>query len=166
MVVPDTPFPVADVDRRPVVVREGLPHLVLAVERDRIVDLHVLSGPADVVDVPLEPELGRVRPDHDEPVVAVGLRPRADVAERAQPVDARERPEVDEHDLAAQAVSGERFRVEPAGGAGERREHALGDGAHRSVLKASRTSLAKSSGSSHAAKCPPRAALLKYTTFG
>src|SRR5262249_31612248 len=47
--------------------------------------------------------------------VAVRLRPRPDVGERPQPVDARVRPEIDEHDLPAQILRRERRRVQPAG---------------------------------------------------
>jgi hypothetical protein len=53
--------------------------------------------------------------DNDQPLILVLLVPRPEIAERAQPVDARVRPEVDEHDLPAQAFLGQRLRVEPAG---------------------------------------------------
>src|SRR5207247_4660441 len=53
--------------------------------------------------------------NHDQPSILVLLGPRADVGERAQPIDARVRPEVDENDLSAQVLHCERRRVEPAG---------------------------------------------------
>src|SRR5829696_1214818 len=115
VVVLDPAFGVADVDRRPVVVVECAPDAVVAVERDRVVDPHVGRGPADVVDVSLERELGRVHADDDEALVAVLLVPRPDIAERPEPVDARVGPEVDEDDLPGEARRRQRLRVEPAG---------------------------------------------------
>src|SRR5439155_14973688 len=76
---------------------------------------HVLHRPPDVVEVLLEPELRRVRADHDQAVVLVLLCPRADVRKRAEPVDARKRPELDEDDAPAQVLRGQRLGVEPAG---------------------------------------------------
>jgi hypothetical protein len=77
------------------VVVERAPDAVVAVEGDGVLDPHVFHGPANVVDVSLERELGGVDADNDESLVAVLLVPRADVAERPEPVDARVRPEVD-----------------------------------------------------------------------
>ena len=71
--------------------------------------------PPHELDLVLERELGRVDADHDQPVVAVGLRPGADVRLGAQPVDARQRPEVDEDDVAAQLGGAEWLGVEPPG---------------------------------------------------
>src|SRR5215211_5160469 len=111
----DPSFRVRDVYGRPIPVAECAPDLVVAVERDRIPNVHVLRGPANIVDVPLERELGRVDADHHQPALLVLLGPGADVGEDAQPVDAGVRPEVDEYDLPAQVLRGERRRVEPAG---------------------------------------------------
>ena len=63
----------------------------------------------------LERELRRVHPDDDQPVFTVGRRPRADVWLLAQPVDARQRPEVHEHDVAAQLGGAEWLGIEPPG---------------------------------------------------
>src|SRR5919204_3740867 len=109
------PSAIGDVHGGPVVVREGAPDRVLGVERDRILDALVRSGPADVVGLPLERELGSVDADNDQALIPVLLVPCADVAERAQPVDARVRPEVDQDDLPAQALRSQRLGVEPAG---------------------------------------------------
>ena len=111
--VADTPLRVDKIDRRPVPVVERPPDGVLAVDRHRVVDAQVLDRVANVVDVLLEFELGRVHADHDEALALVFLGPGAHVRQRAQPVDTRIRPEVDEDDLAAQACSGKRRRVEP-----------------------------------------------------
>src|SRR5262249_46983432 len=74
---------------------------------------HVLRGLPDIVDVALERELRRVDADDDQPLLCVLLRPRPDERERPEPVDAGVRPEVDEHDLPAQALRGQGRRVEP-----------------------------------------------------
>ena len=56
----------------------------------------------DVRGILLERVLGRVDADDPQSRVAVGLVPRDDVRDAALAVDAGVRPEVDEHDLAAQ----------------------------------------------------------------
>src|SRR6266542_2570786 len=114
LVVLDSPFRIGDVHGRPVVVAEGSPHRVIGVERDRVLDAHLLRSAADVLGILLERELRGVDADHDQPLILVLLGPRADVAERAEPVDARVRPEVDENDFSAQARRREWLRVEPA----------------------------------------------------
>ena len=115
-----TPSRVDEVERRPVVVVEGAPDRVVVVDRDRVVDRSLLDRPPHAVDVVLERELRRVDADDDQPVVAVGLRPRADVRLLAQPVDAGQRPEVDEDDVAAQLGGAEWLGVEPLGRPAER----------------------------------------------
>jgi hypothetical protein len=67
----------------------------------------------------LERELRRVDSDHDQPVVSVGLRP-TDLGLLAQPVDARQRPEVHDDDVAAQLGRAEWLGVEPLGRPAER----------------------------------------------
>ena len=57
LVVPDSSLRVGDVQRRPVLVAEGPPDRIVAVERDRILDPHVLRGRPDVVNVLFEREL-------------------------------------------------------------------------------------------------------------
>src|SRR4029453_11045045 len=86
----------------------------------------VLRGPADVFGMVLEWELRRVDADDDQALVLVFLVPGADVAERAQPVDAGVGPEVDEDDLPARALRGQGFGVEPAGRPVEARQARLG----------------------------------------
>jgi hypothetical protein len=77
LVVPDPALRVCEVDGRPIPVGEGAPHPVVAVERDRVLDSHRLHGLADVLDLALERELGRMDADDDEPEVAVFRGPRA-----------------------------------------------------------------------------------------
>jgi hypothetical protein len=94
--------PVDEVERRPVVVIERAPDLVVVVDRDRIVDLSRLDRLTDAVDLVLESELRRMDPDNHESVVSVRPRPRADVRLLAKPVDACQGPEVHEDDVTPQ----------------------------------------------------------------
>ena len=102
VLVADHATGVDEVQRRPVVVAERAPYPIVVVDRDRVVDRSLLRRAPHEVDVVLERELRRVDADDDQPVVSVGLRPRADVGLLAQPVDAGQRPEVHEDDVTAQ----------------------------------------------------------------
>ena len=73
------------------------------------------------LDVVLERELRRVHAEDDQPVRPVRARPRADVRLLAQPVDARQRPEVDEDDVAAERRRAQRLAADPRRRAVERR---------------------------------------------
>jgi hypothetical protein len=125
VVVPDPALRVCEVDGRPVPVGEGAPHPVVAVERDRVLDSHGLRGLADVLDLALERELGRMDADDDEPEVVVSRGPRAHEGQRAEPVDAGVRPEIDENDPPTQLRRSERRRIQPAGRLVETREVTL-----------------------------------------
>ena len=106
VLVADDALRVDEVQRRPVVVVEGAPDRVVVVGSDRVVDRSLLRRHPHPVDLVLERELRRVDSDDDQAVVAVGLRPGADVRLLAQPVDAGQRPEVDEDDRARAARRG------------------------------------------------------------
>jgi hypothetical protein len=108
LVVPDSPFRVGDVDGWPKSVGERLPDPVVAVERDGILDGHVLHRLAHIVDVAFKRELRGVDADHDQSLILVPLGPRAEIGERAEPVDAGKGPEVDENDLPLQIRRAER----------------------------------------------------------
>jgi hypothetical protein len=120
VVVANDAVTVDEVERRPVVVVEGAPDRVIVVDRDRVVDSPLGDGLPHEVDLVLERELGCVGSDHDQPVVAVGLRPRPDVRLSAQPVDARQRPEVHDDDATLQLGGAEWLGVEPLGRPAER----------------------------------------------
>jgi hypothetical protein len=94
---------------------EVVPYRVVVVEGDRVVDPSGSDRLIDQLDLVLEGELRRVDADNDEPVVAVGPGPRPDVGHRAQPVDAGQRPEVDQEDVTAQLVRAEGLGVDPPG---------------------------------------------------
>ena len=94
----DPPLCVGDVDGRPEVIREGAPDAVVAVDRDRVLDAEGPRVRDDVVQVPLEAELGGVDADDRQAGVRVLRGPGTHVGEGPEPVDARVRPEVDEDD--------------------------------------------------------------------
>ena len=73
----------------------------VAVDSDRVLHAERPRLRDHVAQLVLEAELGRVHPDDGQPDIRVLLGPRPEVRERAQPVDAGVRPEVDEHDAAA-----------------------------------------------------------------
>ena len=116
---------VDEVERRPVLVVESAPDAEVAVDRDRKRDPVGVRRPVDVRRALLELEFRRVHADHDESGVLVLLGPGADVRHRPQAVDARVGPDVDQHHLAAEALRGQRRRVDPLGRAGEGRQAAL-----------------------------------------
>src|SRR4051812_34974360 len=145
MLVADDAVGVDEVERRPVVVGERAPDRVVVVGRNRVVDLALLHRLPHEVDVVLERELRRVDSDHDQAVVAVRLRPRADVRLLAKPVDAGERPEVHEHHAAAQAGGVERLGADPSGRPAERRQV---QGGQWCAISSSATASARISGSS------------------
>jgi hypothetical protein len=64
-------------------VAESAPDLVVAVERDRVLDPHLPDGPADVVDAALESELGGVYTEHHQPVAGVLRCPGAEIGKLA-----------------------------------------------------------------------------------
>src|SRR4051794_14921638 len=155
VLVADDPVRVDEVERRPVVVVEGAPDLVVAVEHDRVVDPSRLRRAPHAIDFLLERELRGVDSDDDQSVASVGLRPGTDVRLLAQPVDACQRPEVDEDDVAAQVGGAEWLGVQPRGrsietwdvGLGSQRLVACAEQTHL-ALPTSRTAAANASGAS------------------
>src|SRR5204863_10104258 len=113
-----------EIQRRPVPVFERPPDGEGVVDDDRVADAQLAGRTPHVVEIVLEPELGRVNADGDEPAVAIPLVPRAQVGQGPQPVDARVRPEVDKDDAAAQLLGGKGLGVEPDGRAVQPREGA------------------------------------------
>jgi hypothetical protein len=141
VVVADGAVRVDDVERRPKVIVERAPHRVVVVERDGVLDPAGLRRSPDELDVVLERELRGVDADHDQSVVRVGLRPGTDVRLLAQPVDASQRPEVHEDDVAPQLGGAVPLGAEPPGrpaehGRARSREH--GQLTERPELDASR----------------------------
>jgi len=60
VVIADEALRVDEIQRRPIVVGEGAPNLVVVVDRDRVIDRSVLRRLAHAGDVVLERELRRV----------------------------------------------------------------------------------------------------------
>jgi len=81
---------------------------VIVVDRHRIADAQVTDRAAHVGQVAFEGELRRVDADHHEALVAVLVRPGLDIGQGPQAVDAGVGPEIDHHDLAAQALGAQR----------------------------------------------------------
>jgi hypothetical protein len=67
VVVADESVRVEEVQRRPVVVGEGAPDLVVVVDGNRVVDRSLLRRLPYAVDLMLERELGSVDSDDDQP---------------------------------------------------------------------------------------------------
>ena len=72
--MPDAPLRVGEIECRPIFVVERAPYRVVVIDHDRILDAHVLCSPANVVNVFLERELGRVYADHHQSVILVLVR--------------------------------------------------------------------------------------------
>src|SRR6185437_16839831 len=102
-----------------------VPNGIAVVDGDRIRDAEARNGAPDVADIALEGELRVMHADYDQAVVLVLFGPRLDVRQRAQTVDARVCPDIEQHDLAAQRLRVERLRVEPLHRALERRNPAF-----------------------------------------
>ena len=71
VLIADDPLLVDEIERRPVMVGKGAPDRVVAVNRDRVVDLSLSGRLPDAVDLVLESELRRVGADDNQPVVPV-----------------------------------------------------------------------------------------------
>ena len=70
-------------------------------------------------------KFGRMHSDDDQPLTAVLVCPCPDVRQRAQPIDTRIGPELDDHGLLAQVCRRERRGVQPSGCGIERRHGAF-----------------------------------------
>jgi hypothetical protein len=97
------------------VIVERLPDGVVVVHRQRIADVHLLDGPAHVVEIALEVELRRLDADDGQPVVAVLVGPCPHVGKRTDPVDAGVGAEAGEDHVTSQAPGRQRWRVQPGG---------------------------------------------------
>src|SRR2546421_10887760 len=97
--VSNPPLRIDDVERRPVMVVEGAPDRIVVVDRGGKIDLHVLRGPAEIVDLFLESELRSVNADYHQSLILVFLGPLADIRECTEPVDAGVRTEADQDGL-------------------------------------------------------------------
>src|SRR5215218_805704 len=97
----------------PILVVEGSPDGVVVVHRDRVIDPHLLHGPANVIYVLLKSELRRMDADHYQSLILVFFGPRAEMGNRPQPVNAGVGPEIDEDDFSAQSRRRQWRRIQP-----------------------------------------------------
>ena len=104
-----------EIERRPVSVGKSVPYRKVVIDGDGIVDAHALGGAAHVIDVVLERKLGSVHADHHQPLILVFLGPGANIGQRAQPVDARIRPDVEHDHLSAEPIRRQGRRIQPRG---------------------------------------------------
>src|SRR5437870_9366143 len=75
MMMANAPLRIDEIEGRPIFVVESTPYRIIAIDRDWIVDPHVLRCPANVIDVFLECELRRVHTDHHQTLLLVFLGP-------------------------------------------------------------------------------------------
>src|SRR4051794_12895618 len=100
----DEPQPagaVEQVARGPALVAVLLPHLVLRVERDGVLDSEPVDCPLDRLALATERITGRVNADNAQPEIRVARVPRLHVGRGAQGVDPRVVPELDEDRVTA-----------------------------------------------------------------
>src|ERR1700681_1435725 len=98
-----------EIEGRPVLVIESTPYSIVTVDRDRVIDPHLLHRLANPLDVFLDIKFRRVHADHHQPSILVRLGPRSNVGKGASPIDTGIGPEVDQDDFSAQASSGQRW---------------------------------------------------------
>src|SRR3984893_6796522 len=113
MMMSNTPLRIDEIQRRPILILKGAPYDLVVVDRDRVIEPHVLLGPANVVYVLFKCELRCMDADHHQSLITVFLVPGAYIGKCAQPVDAGVGPEIDEDDFSAQSRRSQRRRIEP-----------------------------------------------------
>ncbi len=117
VVIPNSPFRIDEILRRPVLVVERLPNPVLAVDGDRKTNLQIAHGVFYVHRFVLERELRRVHADHNQAGIFIFCRPTLHVGQRSKRVDAGVSPEINKHNLSAKRLAVQGSGVEPADGA-------------------------------------------------
>ena len=113
MMVTDAALNIDKIVSGPVLVAEGAPDGVVAVDCDRIADLQIGNGVLYIADAFLKRKLRRVHAYDYESLISIFLCPRLDVGDRAKAVDAGIRPEIDQNHLAFETLPRQRRRVQP-----------------------------------------------------
>src|SRR5215208_1650451 len=113
MMISKAALRIDEVQRGPILILEGSPDDMLIVHCDRVIDTHLLDGPANVVDALFKRELRRMDADHHQSLIPVFLGPGAHIGKRSQPIDAGIGPEIDEDDFSAQSLRGQGWRIQP-----------------------------------------------------
>ena len=83
LMMSDMPLRIDEIEGRPITVVESTPNRIVVIDRNRIIDPHILRSSTNVIDISLEYELGRVYADHDQSFILVFLGPRAEVGKLA-----------------------------------------------------------------------------------
>src|SRR2546421_1452253 len=120
LMMSNLPLCIDEIQGWPVLVIESTPYPVVTVDRDRVIDSHLICRLANALDVLLDVKFRRVHADHHQPSILVPLGPRSNVGKCASPIDTGIGPEVDQYDFSAQTSSGQRWRVEPFGRTADR----------------------------------------------
>ena len=81
VVMANMPLRIDDIESRPILVLERTPERIAVIDRDGIIDPHVLRRLAHVLEVVFKGELRRVHADHHQSVLLVFLGPRADIGQ-------------------------------------------------------------------------------------
>src|SRR4029450_12073024 len=113
MVVSDNSIRIDQIVSGPVFIRKSFPDGVAVIDGYRVGDVQVVYRLPDVSDVFFERKFRRVHTQHGEPAVAVLLEPCPHVRNGSQAIDARVRPEIDEHHAPANIGRSEWRRIEP-----------------------------------------------------
>lgn len=102
VVITNSSIPIDEVLGRPVMVVERLPNPAIAVDRNWVNKIQIANSVFYVDTFSLKRELGRMNTDHNQARVLILCRPAFQVGLRPQRVDAGVRPNIDQHNLAAQ----------------------------------------------------------------
>src|SRR5580692_5882336 len=102
VVISNPSLPINEVVRRPILIVEGSPDLVVAVDGNRISDLQVANRLFNVRAIFLERKLRSMHPDNNQSSVFIFCRPPFHIRQRSQAVDAGVSPEINQHNFAAQ----------------------------------------------------------------
>jgi len=92
LMMSNLPLRIDEIEGRPIVIVERTPDHIVAIDRDWIINPHVLRRAANIIEVSFEFELRRVYADHYQPVIPVFLGPGAHIGQCTQPIDTSESP--------------------------------------------------------------------------
>src|SRR6516165_1395326 len=100
--VADASLCIGEIESRPIIIAKRAPDRMIVIDHDRVVDAHVLGGPAEVVDILFKRELGRMDADHDQTRVSIFVSPSTYIRKLTPPVDTGIGPEINQNDFSLQ----------------------------------------------------------------